>query len=352
MKILFLAPYPLEVAPSQRYRFEHFLKNMEEQRLHWTFQPFFSTKAWNLLYQQGTNHYKVFYTLLGYLKRVKILLKAPEYEFIHIHRELTPFGPPVFEWIIAFIFRKKIIYDFDDAIWLNDGHDSKLSWTLKARWKIAKICSWSYKVSVGNEYLADFASTYNPLTVVIPTVVDTSVHAPQHNDRPDMITIGWTGSHSTLPYLRPLVSVLQTLYESTPFQFLVIANKDPRLPLKNYRFIKWNKEKEIEDLRKIDIGVMPLPEVEWAKGKCGFKLIQYMSLALPTVASQVGVNGQLVEHGKNGYLAKTPTEWLTFLKLLSENTKLRSEMGMSGRMKVESEYSTNAVRNKFLGLFT
>ncbi|MEO9473973.1 MAG: glycosyltransferase [Cyclobacteriaceae bacterium] len=364
MKVLILAPYPLGKAPSQRFRFEHFLKFMEEKGITYDFQTFVSEVGWEYLYVEGNTFNKIGATLSGFLRRFSILFKLSAYTSILIHRELTPFGPPIFEWVIAKVLRKKIIYDFDDAIWMADGtNESKLWKWLKWRSKVASICRWSWKVSVGNAYLAKFAAQYCDQVEILPTVVDTEIHNAQpprtksdlKNQQPTANSqqpiIGWTGSHSTLQYLRPIVPVLQQLENTHDFTFLVIANQDPQLPLKNYRFAKWNKESEVEDLAQIDIGVMPLEDNEWSKGKCGFKLIQYLSLGIPAVASPVGVNAEIVIHNETGLIATTSHQWLEALKQLLESEGLRKKMGDSGRKLIETKYSVESQQERFLQLF-
>ncbi len=352
MKILFLTPYPKDVAPSQRFRFEHFLKYVEK----WDFKSFVSAHDWDLLYSQHKKARKIRIVLAGFFRRFISLFSIPCYDIIFIHRELTPFGPPVFEWIIAKVLRKKIIYDFDDAIWLPDQNMENSLWKwLKWRSKVASICKWSWKVSVGNKYLAEFVRRYNQNVVVIPTVVDTEMHKPDTHlypsSRGDKLCVGWTGSHSTLPYLDMILPALQKLEKKIDFEFCVIANQDPKLPLKNYSFIKWKKETEIEDLSAFDIGVMPLPDDEWSKGKCGFKLIQYLALEIPAVASPVGVNSQIIQHEKNGLLALSGREWVESLARLIREKTLRDKLGKAGRKQITDKFSVDSQKEVFLNLF-
>ncbi|MFY0599360.1 MAG: glycosyltransferase [Cyclobacteriaceae bacterium] len=356
MKVLILAPYPLYKAPSQRFRFEHFSKFMKDAEINCNFHSFISSKDWNNLYSKGKSIDKMLFMLKGFWSRVSILFDIKKYSYVLIHRELTPFAPPIFEWIIAKVFKKKIIYDFDDAIWLADPNGENWIWkALKWRSKVSAICKWSWKVSAGNEYLADFARQYCSQVEIFPTIVDTGVHSPNAQAHKHPITqspiIGWTGSHSTLFYLNELLPVLLELENDTEFEFLVIANKNPELPLKGFRFLPWNKETEIEDLSQIDIGVMPLEDNEWAKGKCGFKLIQYLSLEIPAVASPVGVNDQIVLDGKTGYLASSPSEWKEKLLSLIEDCELRKQIGIEGRKLIEEKYSVKSQQENFLNLF-
>ena len=363
MKILVLAPYPLHEAPSQRFRFELFLKFMEQNNVSWDFQSFLLADEWKILYKTGGIAGKVKSVLRGFLRRTSKLSQLGRYQFILIHRELTPFGPPIFEWIIAKVFRKKIIYDFDDAIWMPDQNRENPIWRwLKWRSKVKSICKWSWKVSTGNEYLANYARQYNDQVVVLPTVVDTKIHQPPNakGQKPKAIpkafgsqkpTIGWTGSHSTLFYLDEITPILQDLEKEMDFEFLVIANKNPELPLKNFRFIPWNKTTEIEDLCQMNIGIMPLEDTEWSKGKCGFKLIQYLALGIPAVASPVGVNSDIVQEGVTGFLTNSPEEWKIHLKKLLEDKTLRNKLGYNGRKLIDVNFSVESQKEKFLELF-
>ncbi len=179
----------------------------------------------------------------------------------------------------------------------DQSEENRLWKWAKWRHKVANICSWSFRVSAGNEYLAKFAEQYCSQVSILPTIVNTAVHKPtSHPEMNERLTIGWTGSHSTLFYLEQLMPTLKRLESSFDFDFLVIANKNPELDLKHFKFIKWTEQNEVADLSKMDIGVMPLDDNEWAKGKCGFKLIQYMSLGIAAVAAPVGVNTSIITH--------------------------------------------------------
>lgn len=350
--LLIIAPYPINEAPSQRFRFEHFLKFIEDEELTYDFRPFLSTKTWKILYQSGFSVQKSFGIISAYFSRLWLLFSIRKYDFVLIHREATPLGPPLIEFVIARFWKKRIIYDFDDAIWLNDpnGESPVFKW-LKWRSKIKRICSWSWKVTTGNDYLAAYAREYCRQVEILPTVVDTTAHRPSPANASNELTIGWTGSHSTLHYLKPLLSVLKELESDYEFTFLVIANKDPQLPLQQYRFIPWSKTSEVTDLQQIDIGVMPLEDNEWSQGKCGFKLIQYLSLGIPAVASPVGVNAEIVLHEQTGLLAKTQEEWKQALVQLIESPQLRKSYGIAGRKLIGNRFSVESQKETFMKLF-
>src|SRR5690606_29515632 len=149
-KILFLVPYPLQESPSQRFRFEQYFGQLQQQGYRYKVQSFLNSDNWRAFFRPGNIITKAVALLSGFCKRIFIVLPSPMYDFVFIHREVTPVGPPVFEWLLAKVFRRKIIYDFDDAIWLTDRPDE--SWFFKlVKWrsKVASICSWSIKVSCG-----------------------------------------------------------------------------------------------------------------------------------------------------------------------------------------------------------
>lgn len=290
---------------------------------------------------------------LHYLKIFKVI----NYDFVFIHREILPVGPPILEWFIAKILRKKIIYDFDDAIWNTDlKYEPRLQKILKWRSKVASICKWSYKVSCGNEYLCSYALQYNSSVVLNPTTIDTDgLHNPALyavNKNQKEIIIGWTGTHSTLKYLHDITPILKHL-ETTNSQvrFVVIADKKPDLDLKSISFVPWSKEHEGQDLMKFDIGIMPLTDDKWSQGKCGFKALQYMALGIPCVASPVGVNKKIIDHASNGFLCTTSSQWQGALSTLISDVQLRKEMGVRAREKVIKDYSVDSNAAVFLSLF-
>ncbi|MEQ9374722.1 MAG: glycosyltransferase family 4 protein [Imperialibacter sp.] len=356
MKILFLFPYPLEQAPSQRFRFEQYFAALLKTGYSIDSQSFWGEYYWKVLYKKGNTLQKVWGLLNGFGRRFKVLSQLPSADFVFIHRELTPLGPPIFEWLIAKVFRKQVIFDFDDAIWLpNTSESNKIAGWLKWHSKTGNICQWSWKVSVGNSYLANYAKQFNDNVVINPTTIDTEHHHRIHKKtKPtnDPIVIGWTGSHSTLPYLDMLWSVLEELAKDQKFSFRVISNQPPLVTYPWLEFTPWNKDTEIGDLAVIDIGVMPLTDDKWSQGKCGFKALQYMALEIPTIASPVGVNVDIIENGNNGLLAASTGDWLVSLKETLTNEGLRKKLGEAGRKTVEDRYSIKANTQNFLDLFS
>ena len=311
-------------------------------------------KTWGVIYQGGGKLTKLRGVLKGFFGRwVTILFRSWKYQYIFIHREVAPIGPPVFEWILSRLFGKKIIYDFDDAIWMPDSTvETRLVSWIKCRWKIKYICKWSYKISAGNLFLQNYAKQYNANVVIIPTCVDTEVrHNRIKEHKKANLTIGWTGSHSTLRYLEIILPAIINLQQEYNFTFLIISNKPPAFELKNMKFLQWNEKSEVEDLLQMDIGVMPLPDNLWSEGKCGFKLVQYLSLGIPAVAGKAGVNKEIIGHGVNGFLCESVSEWKEALQKLLTDSSLRKALGLEGRRKIEQEYSIKSQKAKFLEFF-
>ncbi len=351
-KILFLSPYPHDIGPSQRFRFEQYLDVISIQYKYEQI-TFWDNHAWNLLYSDKNEVSKLAILIKSLVVRWLILFKVAKSDLIFIHREVAPVGPPIFEWLIKFIFRKPIIYDFDDAIWFrNYSEKNKIARYFKAPWKVKYICRWSDVVIVGNRYLGEYALKYNSNIQIIPTTINTKYHQPQKEDNHLNVVIGWTGTLTTLRQLDPIITVIKHLHEKYKIKFLIISNSFPHFELSSLEYIKWRKSTEISDLQKIDIGIMPLYDDEWEKGKCGFKGLQYMSLEIPAVMSPVGVNTEIIEDGVNGFLASTEQEWFDKLSLLIEDAELRKRLGRAGRQTVVERYSIQANAPKYLEVLT
>lgn len=358
MKILFVVPYPSGKAPSQRFRFEQYLDFLKEKGWRFTIAPFIDDTTWQILYKPGHTVQKTWGITKGLLKRIFLLLSVPAYDYIFIHREATPIGPPWFEWMVAKGLRKKLIYDFDDAIWLpNTSENNKIVAGIKWPQKVAAICRWAYKVSAGNDYLCNYARQFNLNVVLNPTTIDTeNLHNPEiyavlkvKSNKP---VIGWTGTHSTLKYLEPLVPVLQKLEKQYNFELCIIANQKPEWNIKSLNFVLWNKQTEIPDLMRFDIGLMPLTDDKWARGKCGFKALQYMALEVPALVSPIGVNTTIVDHGKTGFICYDLEDWVSSISVLLQDADLRQEMGRKARVKIVESYSVKSNINNFIKLFS
>jgi glycosyltransferase involved in cell wall biosynthesis len=353
MKVLFLIPAPLNISPGQRFRFEHYLSYLQEKDIVYSIQSFWSLPVWKKLFNKGYFLLKTYGVILGLIRRCFILATLYKYEYVFIYREAAPIGPPVLEWMISKIFKKKIIYDFDDSIWMPTSSSANPNTSvIKCSWKIGFICRYSSIVSVGNCFLADYVKKYNPNVVVIPTVVDTEkVHVGLQNQSQSKITIGWTGTFTNFLHLQLIEKAIARLQGKYDVSFVIIAEKDPRLKSANYTFKEWNLDTEIEDLLQINIGVMPLYKSEIELGKCGFKAIQFMSLGIPVVVSPVGANCEIVKNNETGFWASSDEEWYCCLEKLILDKDLRIAMGKSAQKSIQQNYSVASTEQPFLNLF-
>lgn len=353
IKIHFWVSYPARSAPSQRFRVEQYLPHLPTNVFVYNLFSFLDHRTWKIFYEKGYNLQRAVGIMTGFLRRFVHLFKAIGADYVFILREASPVGPPVFEWLLAKIFRKKIIYDFDDAIWIPGGE--KASWRkrfFKATWKVKHIIRWAYKVSCGNEFLCSYARAYNPNVIILPTVFDTEKSKNYEGGNTNgKVVVGWTGSHTTLHNLEEIESLICELKKETDFDFYIISNKPPAWNF-DFIFTEWKESTEIEDLLKIHIGVMPLKQGSWFEGKCGFKLIQYHAFGIPAVASAVGVNPMVTLHNETGFIARSHEEWKTYLVQLISNTQLRLQMGKAAREHIERNYSLNSLLPVFISLFS
>lgn len=323
---------------------------LENQGVEYKIFSFLTPQTNQILYKKGHYFAKVWGTMQGYFRRWAHVFSLSKYSHVFIFREAAPLGPPIYEWVIAKILRKKIVYDFDDAIWLkNTSSENRMVSALKWHGKVKHICRWSWKISCGNSYLADFASKYNDQVIINPTTIDTAYHAPRkhHNNIP---IIGWTGTHSTLKYLDMILSPIRELKENNDFKVVIVADKKPELNF-DFEFRKWNIETEIDDLADFDAGIMPLDDTKWSKGKCGFKALQYMALGVPALVSPVGVNSKIVTEGETGFICNNEEDWKNSIKTVISNTILKENLGKNAREFVEKHYSVNSNTTNFLTLF-
>lgn len=349
-----IAPYPQGEAPSQRFRFEQYLDFLTENNFEIHYHAFHTKKSWERLYQKGQFVQKAFDLGYNFLRRGILLFRLIGAKNIFMHREMTHIGPPIFEWILVKLLRRKYIYDFDDAIWIpNYSQANKAFQKAKCYWKVKYLIKWAEQVSAGNDFLANYARQFNGKVAVIPTTIDTHHHHTKEvNHETQPIVIGWTGTHSTMHYLDFVVPVLQKLEQEFNFTFKVISNKKPNYALKSLVYQDWKESTEISDLAEIHIGIMPLVLDAWSEGKCGFKALQYMALGMASIVSPVGVNTNIIEQKKNGLIAATVEEWEQALRLLLENKNLRQELGKSAQLSIQQSWSVEAWKVHYLKLFS
>lgn len=244
---------------------------------------------------------------------------------------------------------KRLVFDFDDAIFMRDDHSgTKRSATRATRFNLA--VDLADTIIAGNAYLAEHVpARFRDKVMVIPSVADTGVYTPASDERPSTPpTVGWIGSASTLPYLEAVAAPLARVQDAARCRVVVVADRAPDMPGVEVEFHSWSLEKEVDEIRAMDVGIMPLPDSPWTRGKCGYKLILYLACGVPAVASPVGVNADVIAHEQSGFLAGDDGEWEQALLQVLRDAHLRKQFGERGRADMIEQYSIDAWKERFL----
>lgn len=346
MRLLILAPYPQRTAPSQRFRFEQYLGRLAGHGIDAEVRSLTSGRPGGGGPWAGA---RIRTALGGAVRRVEDVLRCGRYDAVMVHREAYPVGPPLVE---RAIHRRGIplIFDFDDAIYLPNVSDEnrRLAW-MKMPSKVEAIVAVSDLVIAGNRELADWAGARSRNVRVIPTTIDTDLYRPRPDPAPsrDRVCIGWSGSRTTIEHLETVAGALRELQATHGVRLRVIGDARFRIEGAEVTATDWREETELRDLGEIDIGIMPLPDDRWARGKCGLKALQYMALAIPTVMSPVGVNAEIAAAGA-ALLARDGAEWARALGGLVADPGERRRLGAAGRQRVLERYSTDANEEAFV----
>ena len=335
MRVLVLSKYGTRAA-SPRIRFLAYRDALAVRGIHLEFQALLGNDYLDDRFRG--RRFPFFLAGRDYLQRAIALIRSRKFDLLWIHCELFPYLPPVFEVLLSRL-GVCYVYDFDDAIFHGyDQHPNRLVRALFSS-KISKVISGAQAVTAGSEYLARYARRWNPNTRLLPSVVDPSQYHPAKPRSSERIfTVGWIGSPSTAKFLESLRTPLYRLAEESPLRFLVVGARAPDVPGVEVRCRAWSLQREASDLAEMHVGVMPLDDSPWSRGKCAFKLIQYMASSLPTVSSPVGANCDVVT-SKTGLFARTSDEWYEALRALRGDAGARWAMGAAGRRRVEEHYS-------------
>lgn len=270
------------------------------------------------------------------MARMANLWRQHEYDVVMVHCELFPLMPG---WMERALIRIPYIYDYDDAFYLK-YRSGRLGMArpFLGR-KFDTVMAGASAVTAGNHMLAKYAKQFNVNTEYLPTVVDTGRYCPKPARRGGPVfTLGWIGSPSTAPYLTELVAPLSIIGQEGPLRLVVIGGSAPSIPNVDVMEVDWNENTEVDLINSFDVGLMPLPDEDWARGKCAFKLIQYMACAVPVVGSSVGANRDVI-NSHCGLVASTQQEWVESLRMLRDQPERRVEMGIAGRERVLQHYS-------------
>jgi glycosyltransferase involved in cell wall biosynthesis len=353
-RILVLCPYPEGVAAAQRLKFEQYYDDWRLAGYEITTSCFMDIGMWQVAYVSGHYGRKIAGTLRGQLLRLADLLRVRRFELIFIHMWVTPFGTSWSERLVRAL-AKTLMYDVEDNVMFEQTQSDVLDpnpilRVLKGRSKARYLIRKADHVITSSPFLNEFCLSLNEkkASTYISSSVDTDRFVPANAYRNDgRVTIGWTGTFSSKVYLDLLREVFRELVKRADFKLKVIGNFDYQLPGVDLEVVRWTKEREVEDLQSLDIGVYPLPIDDWVLGKSGLKAIQYMAFGLPTVATAVGTTPLLIRDGENGLLVKTQEEWLAALERLARDPDLRRRLGQAARRDAVAKYSTKAIAGDY-----
>lgn len=337
-------------SPSQRFRFEQYLDFLKQQGFDYDFSYLISPEDDKIFYSPGNTLQKGIIFFKCFSKRLKDALNAGKYDIIFIQREAFMTGTTFFEEQFA-KSKAKVIFDFDDSIWMQNVSDANKKFSfLKDASKTSRIIALSDMIFAGNQYLADYAKPFNSNIRIVPTTIDTDEYQRLALPEDDKITIGWSGSITTIQHFKFAVPALLKVKQKygSAIKIKVIGDANYKNEALDVISMNWNKQDELKELSSFDIGIMPLPDDEWAKGKCGLKGLQYMALEIPTIMSPVGVNSEIIQSGVNGFLATTDDDYVNAISLLIEDKALRKKVGAEGRKTVVDKFSVKALQQKYL----
>lgn len=341
MRVGFLALQAPDLSPGQRYRVEAFLPHLARRGIEFRYDWLLDRDEVRIFYGRESPARKARIAASAAVRRLGSVLRPGPVDVYFVQREAFFLFNAWSEWLAH--LRAPVVFDFDDAIWIHAISDANRRFAvLKNVEKIPRIVSLAHTVLAGNEYLAAWARQHARNVHVVPTCVDTErFRPPAARPTAGPVTIGWSGSPSTFSHLRPLMPALERLKAKYGDRVRLRVMGDERFshaPLQ-LRGEAWSSDAELDLLREMDIGLMPLPDDAWTRGKCGLKGLVSMSMGAATVMSPVGVNTEIVTHGENGFLARTDDEWVEVLSRLIDDAALRQRVGAAGRETVVQRYS-------------
>lgn len=349
-RVLFVAGHRQNRAPGQRFRFEQYLDFLRAEGFECELSPLLSADDDKVFYGRASAFRKALVLAHGAARRMADVRRTRSFDIVFLQREAFFGGWPLFERAFK-AAGARLVLDFDDAIWLLDVSEvnRRYGW-LKRPQKTAEIARMADLVIAGNSFLREYALGFNPNTIVIPTTIDTVSYkrtAPPR--RAGAVCIGWTGSTTTIPHFEtgvPYLSQIKARY-GDHVRFRVVGDASYRNDALGVQGEAWSAAAEVETLSDMDIGIMPLPDDAWSKGKCGLKGLQFMGLEIPVVMEDLGANREIVTDGTDGFLASGADAWVSKLCALVDSPDLRLKIGAAGRRTVEARYSVNSQKGVY-----
>lgn len=343
LRALFLATYPATAAAT-RFRFTQFFPYLEGNGIECTLSSFLSEREFSQLYLPRDRARKAIRLLAGGVRRVLEAFRARAFDVAVVQRSAMLYGPPLMEWLIARVLRVPLVYDFDDAIWIQEPSPVWGRWATWAKFggKTEQLIRMASEVVVCNGYTRDYAlrATDPARVTVIPTVVDPLVFTPRPHDAEAPPVVGWIGTHSTAKYLWSLAGPLAAANRRAPFRMKVVGAGAPfavdGVQVENK---PWRLDEEVADYQSLDVGLYPVTDDAWGHGKTGFKPILYMSSGAACISSPVGGVTEFVRDGENGLFARDAAQWEERIVPLVTDRRLRERIAAAARRTVVEAYS-------------
>ena len=338
-------------SPGQRGSIELWEKVLKPEGIFLDFVSFETDEMRKILYKPGHYTRKIYEMARAYAKRIKLLEHLDKYDAVFVYREAALIGPAFLEKHIA--KRKPIIYQLDDPLFVpyKSPHSGYFSY-LKFFGKVKEIIRMSKVVMVNSSHIREYASQFNKNIWQVPSVVDTEKFAYKPFDQnSDKVCVGWSGSQTTLKNLQLIKNPLKQISEKNLCRFHFIGGTDLDLEGVKYEAQKWNGDTEVDDLRKMQIGLVPLPQNGWNKYKFIMKTAQYMALGIVPVGTPMASNTEVIRHGENGFLAATDSDWEKYLTLLINDRDLRRKMSVKSAQDAQAKYSLQANTGKIIEAF-
>ncbi len=349
VKVYFLTPTD-ETGASSRYRVYQFLNYLEE--IEYEVYPFLTEKIYKEF--KNGNIFKLLIKVpLLILKRISLLFKIKKGSLLFVHRDIIPFGPMIFEKIFK-LKKCKIILDLDDAVYCNEIEEiaskkNRILYKFKYGKRFDSAIKNADLIICGNRFIESHSKMFNKNTIIIPTVIDTEkIKVKKTSGIKNKMIIGWIGNPGNTKYIYEILKKIDKKRNVDLCFVLIGAKKFDTSIFKNIEinFFDWDKKTEYELLRKCDVGVMPLKDSEWSKGKCGLKLLQYMAVGIPGVGSDVGVNSDIIVEGKNGWIVKND-DWNEVIDKIIKNRNNLVKMSTFCREFIEKNYSINSYKGLY-----
>ncbi len=352
-KILFVCPFPYGLQAGQRLKFEQHYNLFKKNGYAVNYESFIDNNTYKYLYKKGYFVLKLFSLIKGYIRRLLLIKQLRKYDIIYVFMWVTPYFGNLFEKIYL-KNANKIIFDMEDNVLLSSNNlINKLGDYFKNKNKIYYLINNSDHIITSTPALGKITNEINKKNNW--TYICASIEVDRYNKsllNNSKITIGWTGTFSSMNYLKKIENVIEKISRIRDIEFIIISNSYYKIPNVKCRYINWNKQTEINDLSYIDIGLYPLPlNNDWVIGKSGLKALQYMAMSIPAVCTDVGNIRNIIENEIDGFLVKSNKEWFDVLIKLIDNKSLRENIGRMARKKVVKDFSVNAINNKYLTVF-